>query len=362
MANPRFWRIRMKFRAEEELSQRAWERDKVGIWYGNWNEKDLRSALDSDDPCKRLTKVNREHGLDWNVRPAYVNTARRFTQIGPQDWVIVYLQGFLGLAHVCSEVLSSHNHPLNRDGELFKYRKLDGKKRFSLNLLPDAFRVLSFAGRGNVYEPRGAAELVKLLGDANDEVGVTEALNSKSLDEALALLGPTSWESVCESYLIIEHQFVPTGLSTGRTLPAVDIVGRSFTNGQRILAQCKGDREPRYIADEFLKAVDDLSKDDMAFYFAYGGCTGAIPLHVKVLDRDGILKWSKTDKGAKYFHWLFGGRTFTLRASKLRTEVARCRTCECSKRQRHRNSAPQNLQRDSGEQQGSRVRDSSEVD
>lgn len=307
IADPRYFRIRIKFDADEELTREAWERDEVGIWYGAWDERDLKAALRSEDPVKELTEVNKKRGLNWEFVPAYVNTARRFASIDPQDWVVVYFDGSLGLAHVCTDVMSSREHPLNREGQLFKHRNINGKKLFSLNLLPDAFRVLSFAGRGNVYEPRGGAGLARLLGEARTESDVTKALKLKSLDEALDLLGPTSWESVCQAYLTIEHQFVPTGLATGNTLPGVDIVGRRSTDGTRILAQCKKDPEPECITDEFIQAIADLGQSDMAFYFAYGGCAGEIPSRVQVVDRDAIREWSRTNKGAQYFQWLFGG-------------------------------------------------------
>jgi hypothetical protein len=221
--------------------------------------------------------------------------------------VIVYFDDTLCLAQVCSDVLSSRDHPLNQNGELYKYRGIKSKKQFSLNRLPDAFRVLSFAGRDNVYEPRGSAGLAKLLGKAASESDVTRALKSKTLEEALDLLGPKSWESVCQGYLIIEHQFVPTGLATGNTLPGVDIVGRRSTDGARILAQCKKDPMPNGIADEFCGAIAALGKKDLAFYFAFGGCVGNVPRQIRVVDADAMHAWSKTTKGARYFHWLFGG-------------------------------------------------------
>jgi hypothetical protein len=127
------------------------------------------------------------------------------------------------------------------------------------------------------------------------------------LDEALDVLGPTAWESLCEAYLTIEHGFVPTGLATGRTLPGVDIVGRSTTqSGARILAQCKKDPRRGGIEKEFLKAIADLPKNGMAFYFAYGGCDGSVAPRIKMIDKETIQQWSKTKSGQRYFRWLFG--------------------------------------------------------
>ena len=111
---------------------------------------------------------------------------------------------------------------------------------------------------------------------------------------------------MCLAYLIIEHEFVPAGLALGGTLADVDIVGRRRSDGARILAQCKKDPHPVAIADGFLEAIADLGKNGMAFYFAYGGCSGSIPPVVRVIDRDAIHAWSKTGFGARYFRWLFG--------------------------------------------------------
>ena len=36
MNDTRYWRIRIKYGADENLTRRAWEMDEVGIWYGAW--------------------------------------------------------------------------------------------------------------------------------------------------------------------------------------------------------------------------------------------------------------------------------------------------------------------------------------
>lgn len=60
------------------------------------------------------------------------------------------------------------------------------------------------------------------------------------------------------------------------------------------------------ITDGFIKAIADLGKNDMAFYFSYAGCSGTVPDLVTVIDRDKIDAWSKNEIGAQYFSWLFG--------------------------------------------------------
>lgn len=306
MNDARYWRIRIKYGGYEDLTSDAWKKDEVGIWYGAFDSEEFRAALKTDDPLRYLSKVNQKHGLNWDVPASFLNNAKRFASIEPQDWIVVYFDNKLHLARVASALLSSQDHPLNREGEVFKYRRIKNKKSFSLNRLPDAFRVLRSAGRSNVYQLRSGGELVKLLGDASTESDVTNALRRKSLEEALELLGPTTWESVCLAYLIVEHEFVPAGLALGGTLADVDIVGRRRADGARVLAQCKKDPYPVAIANGFLEAIADLGKDGIAFYFAYGGCSGEVPASVKLIDRDAIHAWSNTKFGARYFSWLFG--------------------------------------------------------
>lgn len=292
--------------AEENLSRQAWEMNHVGIWYGAWDAEELRAALQTDNPLVHLSNINTWHGLTWEVPRSFLNTANRFDTIEAEDWVVVYFDNALHLAHVNGELASSQDHPLNRGGELFKYRPIREKKCFSLNRLPDAFRVLRSAGQGNVFQFRSGGKLIELLGEAQTETDVTNTLKIKPLDEALDLLGPTAWESVCLAYLVINYEFVPAGLALGRTLADIDIVGRQKSNGARILAQCKKDPYPITITDGFLEAIADLGDNGMAFYFAYSGCSGDVPKAVRLVDRNMMYDWSKTELGAQYFSWLFG--------------------------------------------------------
>jgi hypothetical protein len=306
MSDTRYWRIRIKYDAREDLTRSAWEMNQVGIWYGAWGARELNAALKSENPLTHLSKVNAKRSLKWKVPASFLNNAKRFISIEARDWVVVYFDSTLHLAHIASELLSSRDHPLNRGADIFKYREINAKKSFSLNRLPDAFRVLRSAGRGNVYQLRSGGELIKLLGQASTERDVINRLTSIRLDKALELLGPTTWESVCLAYLIIEHEFVPAGLALGGTLADIDIVGRRKSDGARILAQCKKDPHPVPISDGFLEAIADLGKNGVAFYFAYGGCKDSVPTTVRVVDRDAIHAWSKTKVGARYFSWLFG--------------------------------------------------------
>lgn len=306
MTDSKYWRIRMKYGAYEELTQEAWRRNQVGIWYGAWGADELAKALQSEDALESLSRANKRHGLDWDMPPVFFNIAKRFKSISRRDWVLVYFNNTLSLAHVCSDIRSSPTHPLNRGGETFKFRRVRSKKSFSLDRLPDAFRLLRGVGRGNVFQPRGCSELIKLLGASTTEADVSGLLETKNLFEFLQLLGPTSWESVCQAYLSLQHHFVPTGLRYGGTLPDFDIIGRRLTDGARIFAQCKKDPNPIEVDGRFTDAIGKPSRDRLAFYFAFGGCAGAIPPHVRVIDGEMIVHWSKTRTGSRYFKWLRG--------------------------------------------------------
>ena len=74
MNDARYWRIRIKYGRYEDLTSVAWE-DEVGIWYGAWGTDEFEASLKSDDPLALLSKVNREHGLNWKVPDSFLNTA-----------------------------------------------------------------------------------------------------------------------------------------------------------------------------------------------------------------------------------------------------------------------------------------------
>jgi hypothetical protein len=177
---------------------------------------------------------------------------------------------------------SKIDHPLNMEGELYKYRKIIEKKTFSLEELPDAYRLLPSQGRANIFRIVGMADHVRRLAENDDEKKVLESLRRLSFDGLMDLLGAAGWESFAFAYLILEHKFVPTGLSVGRTLPTLDIIGRRRTDGVRIVAQCKKHNHKEPIDQRFCEAV---GSGDVAFYFAYGGCVGDVPENVQIVDK-----------------------------------------------------------------------------
>lgn len=116
------------------------------------------------------------------------------------------------------------------------------------------------------------------------------------------MLGPSSWESLCEAYLILAYGFVPTGLSVGRTLATFDIVGTN-RDGKKILAQCKKSIKAVAPDTEFLDACKAYPSYG-AFFFAFGGYID-VPAWLKAMDRSEMQTWfEKTDEGKLLAKWL----------------------------------------------------------
>ena len=120
-------------------------------------------------------------------------------------------------------------------------------------------------------------------------------------DEWLDFLGPTEWESLCLGYLIIEYGYVPTGLLSGRTLSIYDLVGKT-RDGYRILGQCKKSSGPYDVAEDFLAPCKNEKniKQNLWFWFSYGGWDDDPGCGIKLVDKIRIRKWLDTEKGKQY--------------------------------------------------------------
>jgi hypothetical protein len=298
------WRIRMKF-GSEPLEKQAWERDKIGIWYGAWQASDLKKALDSHDPAGYLTGLPAQQNVGWPDPSigAYYKTISRFVNIQECDWVWTCFDHRIHFGHASPEIADDPDFA--RKQETFKYRTIRDKKSFDLAYLPDSFLLLPSAGRSNVYQlnPEGQGKLINMLASAADQNEVTRKLSGLDLTALLDFLGPATWESVCEAYLIRTEDFLPAGLSVGRTLQNFDIVGRDKM-GRRILAQCKKDVHWHAVEQEFIQAGDAFP-DARLFYFAYGGSsTDKLPPNTEVLTREHIVRWLA--KNPDYAQWLRG--------------------------------------------------------
>lgn len=147
-------------------------------------------------------------------------------------------------------------------------------------------------------------EHVKLLGEHATAYDILSELARMPFDQRLHLMGASAWESFCVAWLIMERSFIPTGLSTGRTLKAVDIVGRNRSTGRRIIAQCK--KDPYLVSiEEGFSSI--LASDDEGFYFAYGGCSDLVPgSTITIIDCSHAREWAETENG-RLFQRLFLG-------------------------------------------------------
>jgi hypothetical protein len=149
-------------------------------------------------------------------------------------------------------------------------------------------------------------EHVKILAEHQNEKSVARFIRKRPFDELLDLLGASAWESFSFAYLILEEDFLPTGLSIGRTLPMADIVGRRKSNGSRIVAQCKKGHHPVSIESDFRELATSLGFGGTAYFFAYGGCYGDVPSNIRVIDRTSALRWAQSGKGKLYRELLLG--------------------------------------------------------
>ena len=303
----RIFRIRLKDADAKDHAKTAWENGQVGVWYGAWKQEDLKEAIERykekgvEEAVKYMTDTPAQKKLGWEYSKSYFHTCWRFMDITEkQDWVLVYFEEKLCLGQLDGDIEIEDGHELNKNRELFHFRKLIGKKEFPLAELPDSYKLLAQAGRSNVHEHNDTyAEMLKILVKKSDSREVKEHYASLSVDKWLEFLSPTEWESLCLGYLIIEYDYVPTGLLPGRTLQHYDLVGKT-REGIGILAQCKNSRNP-YNVEDFLTPYKNYKGSDkiLWFWFSYGGAESSDP-RIKIVDKDHIKKWLDTEDGKKY--------------------------------------------------------------
>src|ERR1035437_505161 len=160
------WRIRCRNASGVDQTKAAWSRGEIGLWYGAWSAGDWNAALSAypTNPKQYLDQLEVQRRL-WPVSKQWVDTTRRFCGITDTDYVVVFFDGALHFGRVTSELRSDNEHPLNCGAELFKFRTVSIRgEPFALDQLPDAFRLLPSAGRGNVFQYQDAnQQLVELL-------------------------------------------------------------------------------------------------------------------------------------------------------------------------------------------------------
>jgi len=293
-------RVRMKTK-EGDQTALAWDRGEVGVWYGGWSADDLAAASSTEKPWEALSEsVNHRRHFTWSVSPNYYRTALRFASITPDDWVLVVARGQIHLGRLVGPVESDEAHPLNFEGQLLKFRRVTQQKAFPLAQLPEVYALVPQAGLGNVFQFGDLGHLVAWLADARDAGEVCQRLAALPLAEFIAALGPRGWESIAEAYLILEEGYVPVGLTVGGTLKTFDLLGRSLRDGARLVAQCKNARHVVSVDAEFLDRLSDSAGGMRAYYFAYGGCTGA-PADVRVVTGADIVRWLETNESGKRY-------------------------------------------------------------
>ena len=331
LSENQFWRVRMRYtpeRGENDYSSRAWKSFKVGVWYGAWSASDFIQAIreNPNNPQNILNHVPDQEALiakigkRGEVGPSEIHTLKRFygSAAGEQiegieenDWVVTCFDEKIHLARVTGKPESDPHskelnplHPEAETRELFKFRKLADPLEFRLAALPDLYMLIPQAGQSNVYRLRSYHQALQILLDCKTEKGVRDRFEAMSDKERLRFLGPGSWESFCLGYLILEEQFLPTGLAVGRTLEGFDIVGRNSKTGRQILAQCKKDESSKDIVVRFCKKLQAYGSNVIPYYFAYGGCNNA-PSHIKVISRDEVLLWTQSEPGKSYLKNFF---------------------------------------------------------
>ncbi|WP_424946355.1 hypothetical protein [Candidatus Spongiihabitans sp.] len=316
----RIVRIRGKDASNCDHAKRAWEMGQVGVWYGAWSPEELDNAIEKRSEEGKVTALEylantkRQKKLDWgeSYPEKMFDTCWRFQDITEnRDWVVVYFDDALHLGQLQGGIETNEDHDLNNDnGELFHFRRLINKKCFPFTDLPDSFRLLTSAGRGNVHQHNDIyTRLLKLLAKNPNSEAVKDYFATLKTAEWLEFLGPTDWESLCLGYLIIEYDYVPTGLLAGRTLSVYDLVGKTL-GGKRILGQCKKTPDPYDVEEDFLSTRENYRDRDeiLWFWFSYGGWTKDPGFDIQLVDKKCIKKWLEGKRGKEYLKVFKGSK------------------------------------------------------
>jgi hypothetical protein len=294
----------------EDFSQRIWEANRVGIWFGAWDIQDLYDAYDAYPGISRdrvtntqiasyLNKTLVSRGRQANVSSADAALGKRFDELLPGVWMFAYYDRTLHIGQLAEE--GTHDGPEHFSvyGDHFKSKLIENQKSFLLSELPEAFLVLPSAGQGTLHKLHGSAPLARLLVNAANPSEVVAAIQEMSLREWIDVLGPKGWESICCGYLMQMHGFLPTGLLTGGTLADYDVVGKDLT-GRRIYAQCKKSPQPYCVTEADRSAFAQL-QDAHKFFFAFNGISGEPIQDVEHVSGEEIFHWLEHDIVGKQY-------------------------------------------------------------
>lgn len=303
------FRVRMRYTGDKDnkdYSEDAWTRNEVGIWYGAWSAEDFEVARAHPNPETILNQLPAQKVIPWPVKRKTVLMVQTFCDIKPTDWVYACFGEAIHFARIQGPLKSEENHPFHKNSELWKYRQIVEKKSFKLSQLPAFYRLIPQAGRGNVFEPRdNYSDIIRILANSRNADDVARTFERMTDKERLKFLGPSEWESFCLGFLILEKQFLPTGLSVGRTLEGLDIVGRNGRTGRHILAQCKKHNNPEDIDPNFIKIIEPYGLNADTYYFAYGGLKKPLPIHINEITGETMLSWVKSEPGKSFLANIF---------------------------------------------------------
>jgi hypothetical protein len=77
----------------EDYARRAWELNRVGIWYGSWERQDLYDAYGNDRPIVAanvallLNQRMAARETSCEIRESGVHAARRFDDLQAGEWI-----------------------------------------------------------------------------------------------------------------------------------------------------------------------------------------------------------------------------------------------------------------------------------
>ncbi len=261
----------------DDIADEVWPTGHVGIWQGAWT---------AESPPAHPT-----------------GPAEKFLGLVPgEDWVVTIFDAIIHCGRVAGPVETAPPD-FTRGEEPFKWRAVSATRSFPLPALPDPFRLLQTTGRGTLQRLGSHKDqLAGMLAEQTEASGVQRKFNSlfySDFEKWIALLGPKGWEALATAYLTLEEHYVPTGLTAGGTLPGLDIVGANTVTRERVLAQCKNDRNELAALPEGI-AGELAAFEGKAFLFAFAGCAEGHPL-VRTVTGEQVHRWfNETDNGRMY--------------------------------------------------------------
>lgn len=302
LPEPKFYRIYMKDGSGTDHIKAAWKMEHAGVWYGDWTIEHLMNE-DFDSVKTKFCDNKR-----------YFNKCKDFNNI-QDEWILVYYDSKICLGQLRGGIQTDDDHPLNwtKNGKIiqhFHFREIINQRCFYLKDLPSFFEITKRAGGyGNVCMPSESYyKILRYLIKFSTPKEIMRHLGGLTPADTIDLLGDRAWESFCEAYLILEHNYVPTsGLVTGGTQADYDMIGRNFKSGEEIWAQCKKSDAPFDVSDDsrFMRDARESRRDAKYFWFSYGGWNRDLDYNnIEFIDKKHIMKWLERKRGEEYLRLL----------------------------------------------------------